>query len=213
MKNIPTEKEMVIFTVDNDKYNVMLIKDLLLEVGFKNVRGYYSGEEILEHLVDEVPDLILSDIMMPEMNGYDLCKIIKSNQKWKHVPIIMITAASMHGSESLKKSFDYGAMDFLSKPINDIELIARVKSALNQVRQRKELEIALEEVKTLKGLLPICSYCKKIRNDSDYWQEIETFISAHSKAEFSHSVCPSCYEKYVKPQLDELRERKKNKNK
>ena len=205
--------QMRIFTVDNDKYNVFLIKELLLEAGFINVETFLSGEELISRLEEnQIPDIILSDILMPTMSGYELCKTIKSNPKWENIPIIMITAASMKNSEPLKLSFEYGAMDFISKPVNHIELRARVKSALKLEKQRKELKQALAHVKTLQGLLPICSYCKKIRSDNNYWEEIDHYISAHSDTMFSHSVCPDCYKKYVEPEIEELKKQKiKNK--
>ncbi|PID28476.1 MAG: response regulator [Candidatus Cloacimonadota bacterium] len=198
-------KSMKICTVDNDKFNVQLIKALLHEAGYKNVKGFYSGEEMIAELEKDLPDLILSDIMMPKMNGYELCRIIKKNSLWKHIPVIMITAATRTSHDSLKLSFDAGAMDFLSKPVDNIELTARVTSALKSEYQRKELERALEEVKQLKGLLPICSYCKKIRTDDNYWDDIESYICTHSEAEFSHSICPSCYTKFIVPELEAAR--------
>ncbi len=203
--------EMKIFIVDNDKYNVLLIEALLREAGFENLFCFYSAEELLHGMNKEIPDLVLSDIMMPRMNGYELCKTIKSSKIWQHIPIIMITAATMHGSESLKLSFENGAMDFIGKPVNEIELIARVKSALKLEKQRQQLEQALIQVQTLQGLLPICSYCKKIRSDNNYWQEIEMYISSHSEAEFSHSICPECYDKHVLPQILEIRNERLNK--
>jgi PleD family two-component response regulator len=202
-------KPMRIFVVDNDKFNVQLVLALLEEAGYYNAKGFFAGIDLINELENELPDLILSDIMMPEMNGYELCEIIKKNPFWKHIPVIMITAASRTSHDSLRLSFDSGAMDFISKPIDNIELNARVTSALKLEYQRKELENALEEVKKLKGLLPICSYCKKIRSDDDYWHEIETYISKHSEAEFSHSICPSCYEKFIIPELEEARRNRK----
>jgi hypothetical protein len=68
----------------------------------------------------------------------------------------------------------------------------------------RELEEALSRVKTLQGLLPICSYCKKIRNDRNYWQQVEGYISDHSEAQFSHGICPECYARFVQPELDRL---------
>ena len=66
----------------------------------------------------------------------------------------------------------------------------------------KQLEAALEDVKQLRGLLPICSYCHKIRNDEDYWEQVESYIGRRSDVEFSHSICPSCYEQHIRPMLD-----------
>ena len=104
---------------------------------------------------------------------------------------------------------DAGADDYLAKPFDRNELRARVQVGVRVVElQRhlaehiKELETALSQVKQLQGILPICSYCKKIRDDQNYWQRVESYISDHSEAEFSHSICPSCYEDVVKPELE-----------
>lgn len=70
----------------------------------------------------------------------------------------------------------------------------------------KELEVALSKVKQLQGLLPICSYCKKIRTDQNYWQQVETYLGQHSEAQFSHSICPECYENIVTPEIKKWRE-------
>ena len=85
---------------------------------------------------------------------------------------------------------------------------ARILNLQSRLAERvTELECALEQVKHLQGILPICSYCKKIRDGHDYWQTVETYVSAHSEAEFSHGICPACYETTVKPQLERLRSR------
>ncbi len=193
-----------IYVLDNDQYNLLLINELLKEAGFRNTQEFLKAESLLRKLGEDIPDIILSDIMMPEMNGYQLCEKVKSVKEWRNVPIIMITAADMHNSEPLRQSFEAGASDFLKKPIDEIELVMRIKNALKVEWQRQELQKALSEVKTLQGLLPICSYCKKIRDDKNYWQEIESYIASHSSAEFSHSICPDCMEKHIKPQMEEL---------
>jgi len=201
--------DMEVYAVDNDKYNVDLLKALLIEAGFYKIETFLSAQEMLNRMEKKAPDLILSDIMMPNMDGYQLCEIVKEREEWENIPIIMVTAASMEASEPLKKSFEAGAIDFISKPVNYIELSARVKSALKLERQRRKLQEALDHVKTLQGLLPICSYCKKIRTDDNYWQEIESYIISHSDALFSHSICPDCYTKHIIPELEEIKLLKK----
>ena len=203
---------MMIFTIDDEEYNTLLIEELLLEAGFENIKKFKKSQQLFDTLDSGIiPDLILSDIMMPDMDGYQLCKKIKSNKSWNHIPIIMITAAQMANSEPLRLSFEAGAMDFIPKPINEIELIARVKSALIIEKQRKELIRALHEVTTLQGLLPICSYCKKIRDDHDYWSDIDEYVASHADVKFSHSCCPDCYENIVKPELMELKNKSNKK--
>ncbi|MBI2015862.1 MAG: hypothetical protein HYS77_10050, partial [Candidatus Rokubacteria bacterium] len=75
-----------------------------------------------------------------------------------------------------------------------------------ELRDARELEEALARVKQLQGLLPICSYCKKVRDDQNYWQQVEIYIEGHSDAQFTHGICPECREKYVEPELERLRE-------
>lgn len=106
------------------------------------------------------------------------------------------------------RGLDAGADDYIIKPFNREELRARVKVGVrildlqnNLAGRVSELERAMAGVKQLQGLLPICCYCKKIRDDQNYWQQVEGYISRHSEAQFSHGVCPDCFEKIVKPEL------------
>jgi DNA-binding response OmpR family regulator len=202
------EFNMSIFAVDDDSINLKYLKTILAKNSYSNIELFPSGESILARMQTQIPDIILLDIMMPGMSGYDVCRTVKSNQKWQHIPIIMITAASLEEEmEPLRLSFELGAMDYISKPFKPIELVMRIKSALRMEKQRQDLEYALETVRRLEKLLPICSYCKKVRNDQNYWQEVEVYISDHTDTVFSHSICPDCYTKYVKPQLDEIKKK------
>jgi CheY-like chemotaxis protein len=195
---------MRIYVADDDILNLKILKRNFENNGFTQVSEFLSGKELLDAIENEIPDLILLDIIMPDMNGYEVLEKVKDNPLWHHIPVIMITGVSGPDElESLQKSFEKGAMDYITKPYRQLELILRVKSALTLERQRKELEIALAQVKKLENLLPICSYCKKIRNDKDYWEDVEVYISDHTDTMFSHSICPSCYELHVKPQLEQ----------
>ena len=113
------------------------------------------------------------------------------------------------------KGLDAGANDYLSKPFHSSELRARIEvgsqmlALQHKLAERvQELENALSEVRELKGMLPICSYCKSIRDDQNYWQDVENYITEHSRLEFSHGICPKCWEKKVEPELEEFRKRK-----
>ena len=101
--------------------------------------------------------------------------------------------------ESLQAAFKAGAVDYITKPFNKVELLARVFSFLKLKKEidtrknrEKELKDALAQIKSLKGLLPICASCKKIRNDEGYWEQIDSYIQEHTEAEFSHGMCPEC---------------------
>lgn len=167
---------------------------------------YFSGKSMMDELTHNRPDLLLLDIMMPGFSGYEVLEWIKQDPQLSDIPIIMITAASLDDNmEPLARSFELGAMDFISKPFSNLELVQRVKSALRMEKQRQALEQAARQIRSLEKLLPICSYCKKIRADKNYWQEVEGYISEHTDTMFSHSICPDCYETHVKPQLESLR--------
>ncbi len=121
-------KDMKILVVDDDEDSLDLIEAILSEEGYKNVIRARSAEEMFEILKKEKPDLILLDIMLPGMDGFEACKVLKENPEWRDIPVIMVTARS--GPEDLKRGFEVGAFDYIEKPISDVELIARVESAL-----------------------------------------------------------------------------------
>lgn len=200
--------KMMIWAVDDDETNLKLIETILEQAGFRNIHNFTSGEDMLQEIEKTCPDLILLDIMMPGMSGYDVLSKLKSAASCRHVPVIMITAATLQEDMApLRRSFELGAIDYISKPFATVELEMRVKSSLRLEKQRQELEAAADKIRSLEKLLPICSYCKKVRSDKNYWQEVEVYISEHTDTMFSHSICPSCYEIHVKPQLAGLKKK------
>jgi CheY-like chemotaxis protein len=165
---------------------------------FLNMDGHESTVKI---------DLILMDVLMPEQDGVETCRQIKSCAHLRDIPIIMVTAKN--DLSNLQAAFAAGANDYINKPVQSIDLLARVSSALalkqemdcRKARERElqrsneELQRALKEVKTLRGLIPICASCKKIRNDGGFWQQLEEYLGEHSEAEFSHGLCQPCIKK------------------
>ncbi|MGH7255362.1 MAG: response regulator, partial [Nitrospirales bacterium] len=157
--------------------------------------------------LSSVVDLILLDIVMPDMDGVELCRQIKATEPLRDILVIMVTVQT--GADDLDRAFGAGAMDYITKPLNKMELLARVRSALalkremdiRKAREReldkrtKELEQLLSEVKVLRGFIPICAACKKIRNDQGYWEQVERYLRDRSEAEFTHDICPDCVEK------------------
>jgi len=190
------EKAPLILVVDDIAKNLEVIGNILsLEQYQISVAG--DGQKAWNILQRISPDLILLDIMMPAVDGYTLCRRIKSVEDKKDIPIIFITAKT--NPEDLIKGFELGAVDYITKPFNAAELSARVRThiALYRTQKRnefliKELRTALAQVKSLSGLLPICSSCKKIRDDAGYWSQVDTYISEHSEVRFSHGICPAC---------------------
>jgi len=150
-----------------------------------------NGEQALKKLQgDMLPDLILLDIVMPGIDGYEVCERLKAKERTKNIPVIFITSVSE--MEDAARGFQAGAVDFIQKPMNPLMVRARVELHIKLHNTMKELKQALSQVKQLSGFLPICSHCKKIRDDKGYWNQIESYIHNHSEAEFSHGICPEC---------------------
>jgi DNA-binding response OmpR family regulator len=175
-----------------------------------DVTAVEDGTRAWEALqAEEAPPLAILDWLMPGMDGIDICRQIRLSPRRRPIYLILLTAR--RGQEDKIQGLQAGADDYITKPFNREELRARVQVGIRVLElqgalaQRvRELEEALSRVKTLQGLLPICSYCKKIRNDHNYWQQVEGYISDHSEAQFSHGICPECYAQFVQPELDRL---------
>ncbi|MDH3355779.1 MAG: response regulator [Chromatiales bacterium] len=195
---MPTENRQIILIVDDTAANIQVLNESL-QAEYR-ILFATTGCEALKVASESNPDLILLDIMMPEMDGYEVCQRVKADPALKDIPVIFTTALSEVVNE--KKGLDLGAADYVTKPINHDILRLRVKNHLKLKKQRDqlaklvdELQEAMGKVKLLSGLLPICASCKKIRNDKGYWTQIELYIKEHSEAEFSHGICPVCVKK------------------
>ena len=147
--------------------------------------------------------------MMPELDGVEICRRARKRPDPQPLHIILLTARGR--KEDIIAGLQAGADDYVTKPFDHEELRARVQVGVRVVELQAalavrvvELEEALARVRQLRGLLPICSYCKKIRDDKNYWQQVEQYVGAHSDVQFSHGICPDCYQKVVEPQLDEV---------
>jgi CheY-like chemotaxis protein len=175
---MPTENEVTPFSiliVDDEAQNIKLLGSLLRENDY-DVEFAMDGEKALSWLTSKPFDLILLDIMMPGMNGYEVCRAIKTNLILKHIPVIFLTAKTE--TDDIVRGFEVGGSDYITKPFKSPELLARVKMHV--------------EMKILRGLIPICASCKNVRDDKGTWKRIEAYIQAHSLAQFSHGLCPAC---------------------
>jgi phosphoserine phosphatase RsbU/P len=202
---------MKILIVDDSVPSLNALAAILAQSGYSNVVKYDSAPGAIRYLQSEdqkIPgsqvDLILMDVMMPEMNGIEAVRKIKTIDYLKDIPIVMVSVRDEE--ERIEKAFEAGAIDYIGKPIKKLELRARVRSILKlkeETDQRKahekgleetieKLKKAMAEIKTLSGLLPICSNCKKVRDDQGYWKQVEQFVSEYSNVEFSHGLCPDC---------------------
>lgn len=204
---------MRILIAEDDPVSSRILVATLAKWGHEVV-ATENGLEAWQALqAENAPALAILDWMMPVMDGAEVCRRVRQSPRIIPPYIILLTAK--HGVEELVKGIEAGADDYLTKPYHRDELRVRVQVGARIVAlqtglaERVEaLEDALEQVKQLQGILPICGYCKKIRDDQDYWQHVESYITAHSEAKFSHGICPLCYDENIKPQLESLRSAK-----
>ncbi|RMF03822.1 MAG: response regulator [Chloroflexi bacterium] len=181
-----------------------MIQGMLKGMNYNVIGRAFNGKQAANMAQAHQPDVVLMDIAMPKMNGIEATRYI---QTCCPVPVVILTAYET--PELLQQASEAGAGAYLIKPPNELELeraitiaVARFEDMMElrelnaQLQTRNaELQAALDKVKQLSGLLPICANCKKIRNDDGYWQDVAVYIRDHSEAEFSHGVCPDCMRK------------------
>ena len=174
-----------------------------------------DGAQAWEHLrTATAPTLAILDWMMPGMDGPDVCRCVRAELPLANMYLLLVTAREGRGD--VIAGLDAGADDYIIKPFDPDELRARVAVGVRVLGlQQKlaervvELQAALSNVKQLHGLLPICSYCKRIRGDDQYWQQVEGYIAEHSDAQFSHGICPACYAT-ISAEIDEVSRNRSN---
>jgi CheY-like chemotaxis protein len=209
------EEERARILVTDDSPDVLLLTKTLLEDEGHEVFEAATGEECLHSVRRHRPDIILLDVMLPDISGVEVCRQIKNDPALSPTFVILVSGIRI-SSDFQADGLNVGADGYIIKPIANRELVARVqsmiriKSAEDALRQKEreqerliaKLQEALQEIKTLKGFIPICASCKKIRDDAGYWNQLEAYISEHTDAVFTHSICPQCAEK-VRAELDE----------
>ncbi|MEP6887574.1 MAG: response regulator [Nitrospirales bacterium] len=212
---------MRILIVDDSEMSRQLLNAWLTGAGYTDVMMVDSGTSALRCVTNPLApresdiDLILLDIEMAGMDGIHTCRRFRAEPHLQDTPIIMVTGKT--DSQTVADAFSAGAMDYIVKPVQKVELLARVRSALALKREtdaRKareeqllaknlELQRAMHEIQVLRGLIKICSYCKKIKNDQGSWQQVELYIREHTEAEFSHGICAECIDSHF-PTLNGL---------
>ena len=189
---------MKILVAEDDGVARLILTKRLQKMGH-DVIVTEEGGEAWDAFHTGRPQIVITDLEMPKIDGLQLCQKIRAEQQEKYVYIIILTARE--GKKAYIEGLDAGADDFMHKPVDMDELAARLRVATRILSMQTEMH-------QLEGLLPICSYCKKIRDENDSWMPIEGYISTRTEATFSHGACPSCVEKYIKPQMEEIRVRK-----
>jgi phosphoserine phosphatase RsbU/P len=159
--------------------------------------------EVFESLKGKgAPELAVLDWMMPGLEGIEICRRLRATPGFEFVYVILLT--SRGDKEDLADGLAAGANDYIAKPFDPVELEARVRVGERMVNLQSslaarvtELEAALGEVRALQGLLPICSYCKKVRNEANYWEQVDSYLTSHSGLELTHGICPVCLDKMM----------------
>jgi DNA-binding NarL/FixJ family response regulator len=193
-----TNEPVQIVIAEDDSLVGDLIQQELESIGMQIVGRAADGRQAVELARTLRPGVVLMDLSMPQMDGIAAAALIQSECP---TPVVMLSAHETEDDVARATAAGVGA--FLVKPPHGAELaraitiaVARHADLLELRRVNRDLEQALAEVKTLKGFLPICSGCKKIRDDQGYWSAVETYVMKHSDAQFTHGICPACAEVY-----------------
>ncbi len=194
---------MRILIAEDDLTSRNLLAAVLRKSGHEVVETVDGAEawNVLQKL--DAPRLAILDWMMPEMDGIEVLRRVRTMQTDRPPYILMLTTKLE--KPAIIAGLEAGANDYLAKPFDLGELRARVEVGKRMVEMQEalsdkiaELHRALSEIKTLRGIVPICSYCKKVRDDQGYWSQVEVYVRNHSEAEFSHGICKECEDKFFK---------------
>jgi sigma-B regulation protein RsbU (phosphoserine phosphatase) len=188
---------MKVLAVEDDAVARAVLRQALRRLGHEVIEAG-DGKEAWALLQTEPVRVVVSDWVMPTLDGLQLCQRIRGRMDAEYTYFILLTSNDAT-EENQRAAADAGVDDFLTKPLKFEELWNRLRVAERILRYATQ-------VKQLEEMLPICSYCKKIRDDQNYWQQIEGYINERTGSEFSHSVCPDCYTRVVVPELEKLKQ-------
>ena len=189
---------MQALVADDDRIAAAVLAKTLTQWEF-DVTVVADGAEAWRHLrVAVAPTLAVLDWMMPGLNGAEVCRHVREDMPLANMYLVLLT--SLEGRGHIVAGLEAGADDYVTKPFDPDELRARIHVGVRVLNLQEklaervtDLQAALANVKQLHGLLPICSYCKRIRGDDQYWQQVESYIADRSDAQFSHGICPPCF--------------------
>ena len=186
---------MKILVADDESVSRLRVRRFLLKLGHEVVEAC-DGKQAWEQFQRQQIPLLIVDWMMPNVDGLELCRMVRMEHRMRYTYIIMLTA--LGGKGSFLEGIRAGADDFITKPFDTEELQARLGVAERILNLQAE-------VNQLQGLLPICTYCKRINDDENGWVQIESYVAKRTEASFTHGICADCYTAHVRPQLTALR--------
>lgn len=178
---------MNILVVDDDPTLRFLLEGTLTRLGHQVITAN-DGVCGLRYFEKAHVPLVISDMLMPDMDGLELCRRIRNANRSQYTYLILLTA--VEGRAGYLEGMQAGADDFITKPFDKDMLAARVVVAERILRLQSQ-------VKHLAGLLPICALCKRVRDDQNYWHQVESYVASHTDATFTHSYCPDCFKKLL----------------
>ena len=179
---------MKILIAEDDPVSVKILQFTLEQYGHEVVVAT-NGSEAWEKFNADPVRVIVSDWMMPGLDGLQLCQQIRERPQTDYTYFILLTAINT-GRDNLRRAMDAGIDDFLTKPLDREAILMRLRVA------ERILEFTTQ-IRTLKELIPICMYCKRVRDDSNYWDQVEHYIHEHTGSNFSHGICPTCFDQQV----------------
>lgn len=188
---------MKVLAVEDDPVALAILSRALRKLGHEVVTAG-DGTAALALLAADPVRVVVSDWVMPDVDGLELCRRVRARLDTDYVYFILLTSL-LPSEANQREAIEAGVDDFLKKPLVPQELGMRLHVAERILRYATQ-------VRQLEAFLPICGYCKKIRDDKNYWQQLESYINARTGTDFSHSVCPECYHSIIQPQLDKLRD-------
>lgn len=208
-----------ILIVDDSPTDLMFLEGLLEAPG-RIIHTAATGTEGLSAVAAHELAVIVLDVQLPDMSGIEVAQTLRDSENTKYIPIIFVSGTRT-AEEQIFKGYDAGAVDYLIKPVNPDLLRSKVRVFCQLNAQRRTIEHQLEQImiknselqerltqiKTLRSLIPICASCKRVRDDSGYWESIEGYLREHSDTEFSHSICPDCSDR-IYPDLQSVKKRR-----
>jgi len=183
-------RKIKVLLVEDDPYDAELFSELLDSEGTAMDLRRTSGlSSALSLLAGETFDVIVTDLGLPDCKG--IVTFLRLHSMHPHIPVIVLTG--MNDEETAIKAVQKGAQDYLVKgQISGNLLVRSIRYSIERQRLITELEKSLREIRTLRGLIPMCAWCRKIRDDKGYWKKVETYIEEQTGAAFTHGICPKC---------------------
>ena len=192
---------MKVLVAEDDVTSRRILEAIVTKWGYEAVSAC-DGNEAWEKLRGaDAPRIAILDWVMPGMAGVEVCRKLREAEADDPAYVIVLTSRS--DKKDVIEGLSAGANDYIVKPFDNDVLRARIEVGRRVIQLQaaladrvRKIQDALDHVKTLQGILPICMYCHKISNDRKTWERVETYIEKHSDAQFSHGLCPECLEKH-----------------